>query len=179
MNGETLTYDEIVERSRKYLEKKEKRALIFFIIMGIIMFVFVLLLSKKELALACICGEVPIVVGSIWFLATNKDRKYGINGKIEQYKDIINNYNLVFNGFREIYTKSHIIYFYEDYDTTTWSVHVICLNDIESITLKKAYLTNHTCFFINMKNGKSKRDRLKIATLPDVFKEILKDYIVE
>ena len=178
MNGETLTYDEIVERSRKYLEKKEKKALIAFIIMGIIIFVFVLLLAK-ELALACFCGAVPIVVGSIWFLATNKDRKYGINGKIEQYKDIINNYNLVFNGFREIYTKSHIIYFYEDYDTTTWSVHVICLNDIESITLKKAYLTNHTYFFIYVKNGKSKRDKLKIATLPDVFKEILKDYIVE
>ena len=41
MNGETLTYDEIVERSRKYLEKKEKKALIAFIIMGIIIFVFV------------------------------------------------------------------------------------------------------------------------------------------
>lgn len=179
MNGETLTYEEIIERSRKYMVKRGKKELIASLIMSIVLFVFILLLAK-DLAMASVIGSIPIIVMTIVYLCNSKRRKYGINKELEPYKDIINNYNLVYDDFKVIYTKSHIFNFVEDYYDDTWSVTIVCLNDIETVSISKFYSGKQlTCFNIYIKNAKRKYDKLKVMYLPDIFKEILKEYIIE
>ncbi len=179
MNGETLTYDEIIERSKKQFVKTGKSGLIVFIVSGVLFFTTILIFAR-DLALASFLGGFLIVSGFLVYLSEKKYREYGVSNVLEPYKDIINNYNLVFNDFHIIYTKTHLFYYDTFYDTNSWDIYVVCFDDIESITLSKSIFVRkgYSYFKIQFKNEeKYKNKRLVFYCLPDIFIELLKDYI--
>ena len=167
MKGETLTYDEIIERSKEKITKIDKAMFIYGIIAAIIMFVFTYLLSK-DILMASVLSVLIIVFVVVIFLLSRKTRNLGIDKDISQYKDEINEYNVVYNDFYYIITKKHLIAVqHED----TIIVKVISLDEIDSFTTKKYSKGDRSYFNIKLVNGK-----LVILYLPDIFIEILNKY---
>lgn len=172
MDGETLTYDEIIRRSEKDTNKKGFRTFIYFVIATLILFGLCYLISKN-LYLSIGIAVTLLIVFTIIFLKSNLHDKYGLNHFIYKYKNEINEYNLVFDNYKKIYTNSHIIIVQNDGGLYTT---VVELDNIKSIRIENnEYIRNDYSVF----NIKLKDDKTEILFLPNKFKELLGYYLDE
>ena len=175
MKSETLTYDEILNRSIIDYRNHYKRWALVLLIIGIIS-VAASYFFAKGTRYSSIWVFILIIFASysLYFYIMSKVSKKGIRKYIEPIKNEINEFNLVFDGYKEIYTRNHIIVTFLDYEGVK-CVRVVEINNIESIKTKsRKYQQGYSDFSIYYKIG-----RPDFLILPDVFKEILKNYIVE
>lgn len=167
MNCENLTYDEIIERSRKYITRIYKGMFIYGIIATFIMFGFILFLTK-DLLMASVISSIILVFILIVYPSVRRACKYGIDKDICEYKDEINEYNVVYGDFQYILTKKHLIAFQHD---DTMYMRIIALDEIETFTTKNYLKDKKSYFAFKLVNGKK-----VIVYLPNVFIELLYKY---